>query len=205
MRRPRRLLPRLAAVAISGVVAALAIPTLVPPLLRRRLTRVEVAGGSMTPALLPGDFLVVRRGAPHLDRAYGQIVATTDPRPEGESRLLLKRVVGLPGESLRVGGGVLVNGRRLVEDYAHGDDPIAQHRGVQRLAEDTCFLLGDNRAASTDSRDFGPVHRTRIEGVAIARYWPPSRVGWLRPPARHFEDAPAEPPQATGAPHPHEH
>jgi signal peptidase I len=205
MGRPRRLFPRLAAVAISAAIATLAIPALVPLLLRRRLTRVEVAGESMTPALLPGDFLVVRRGAPRLDHAYGQIVATTDPRPEGESRLLLKRVVGLPGESLRVGGGVLVNGRRLDEPYAHGDDPIAQHRGVQRLAEDTCFVLGDNRAASTDSRDFGPVHRSRIEGVAILRYWPPSRMGWLRPPARRFQDAPAEPPQDAGAPHPHEH
>src|SRR5690606_3936483 len=117
----------------------------------RRWQRVEVAGDSMTPALMPGDYLLLRHGPPSPERAYGQIVVTDDPRPEGGGRLLLKRIVGLPGEALRVGGGVQVNGRRLIEPYAHGDDPVVQHRGVQRLAEDTYFLLGDHRAASTDS------------------------------------------------------
>lgn len=201
MRRPRRFIPKLVAVCVSGV----ALAYLLVEAVRGGLTRVEVAGESMTPALLPGDFLLLRRGAPPTDRPYGQIVATVDPRPEGEGRLLLKRIVGLPGESLRVGGGVLINTRRLTEPYAHGDDPIAQHRGVQRLADETYFVLGDNRAASTDSRDFGPVHRTRIEGVAIACYWPPSRMRWLRPPARHLEAEPAEAIESHTHDHEHAH
>ena len=136
----------------------------------------------MTPELQPGDFLLLRRGAPGADHAYGHIVITGDPRPEGGGRLLLKRIVGLPGEALRVGGGVQVNGRRLIEPYAHGDDPVEQHRGVHRLAEDTYFLLGDHRGASTDSRDFGPVARERITGTAVLRYWPPASDGCARPP-----------------------
>ena len=165
----------------AAAVACLAIPAW---RFARLLQRVEVAGDSMTPALLPGDFLLLRRGAPPRESAYGHIVITDDPRPEGDGRLLLKRIVGLPGEALRVGGGVQVNGRRLIEPYAHGDDPLGQHRGVHRLGEDTYFLLGDHRGASTDSRDFGPVPRARLSGTAWFRYWPPGRLGRLRPPPR---------------------
>ena len=187
-RRPRSV-TTLAAAAAACLATALAAGTAWR--LRPRVSIVEVAGESMTPALQSGDFLLVRAGPPPRGRAYGQIVLTEDPRPEGEQRLLLKRIVGLPGEMLRVGGGVQVNGRRLLEPYAHGAAPAAQYRGVQRVADDAYFLLGDHRGASTDSRDFGAVPRERIAGTAFLRYWPPERLGWLRPPARRLL-APAE-------------
>ena len=140
----------------------------------------------MTPALLADDFLVLRAGPPRPDDAAGQIVAVYDPRPEGEGRLLLKRVIGIPGEALRVGGGVQVNGRVLDEPYAHGATPYEQHRGINRLEEGQYFLLGDNRAASTDSRDFGPVDARDIVGTAVLRYWPLGRASRLRPTERRF-------------------
>lgn len=181
-RRPRSVRTQVMTLA-AAAAACLAIPAW---RFGRLLQRVEVAGDSMTPELQPGDFLLLRRGAPAADDAYGHIVITEDPRPEGGGRLLLKRIVGLPGEALRVGGGVQVNGRRLIEPYAHGADPVEQHRGVHRLAQETYFLLGDHRGASTDSRDFGPVARERITGTAVLRYWPPARFGRLRPPPRRF-------------------
>ena len=141
---------------------------------RRLVTTVEVAGTSMAPLLLPGDYLLVRRRRGRGARA-GEIVAFRGER----DLLLLKRVVGMPGESLRVGDEVYVNGQRLDEPYAHGQCPPSQFRGVQQLAPDEYFALGDARDASTDSRDFGPVHRDRIEGVAWLRYWPPSRIGYI--------------------------
>ncbi len=178
------LLPPALALAL-GATAATALPWL-----RRRYLRVAVAGESMTPALQPGDFLVLRRGAPPPDHAYGQVVAVHDPRPElqfgGVPRLLLKRIVGLPGESLRIGGGVQINGRVLEEAYAHGETPYEQHRGINRLDEGEYFLVGDHRGASTDSRDFGPVHRDAILGRATLRYWPPRRAGRLLPPPRRL-------------------
>ena len=167
----------------AAAVACLALPAWG---LGRLFSRVEVAGDSMTPALQPGDFLLVRRGAPSREHAFGQIVTTEDPRPEAAGRVLLKRIIGLPGEALRVGGGVQVNSRYLIEPYAHGSDPVEQHRGVHRLVEDTYFLIGDHRAASTDSRDFGPIPRDRLTGAAVLRYWPPSRFGRLVPPERRF-------------------
>lgn len=159
--------------------------------LRRRYYRVEVAGDSMRPSLAPGDFLVLRRGAPTSGTLEaGSIVALRD----ATGRLILKRVIGLPGESLRVGTAVLINRRPLIEPYAIGESPQTQFRGANQLPEDEYFLIGDNRAASTDSRDFGAVQRDRIEGVAVARYWPLARAGRLARPSRAFGE-PAPDPQ----------
>ncbi len=177
-----------------GALAAAAV-SILAVVLRRGVMRVEVAGESMTPALEPGDFLILRRGAPPAGAEYGQIVALHDPRPEGDGRLLLKRVVGQPGEALRVGGSLQVNGRVLIEPYAHGDTPTEQHRGINRLEAGTYFVLGDHRGASTDSRDFGPVAREAIAGFAVLRYWPVARAGWLRPPVRRLLGVGPEVPQ----------
>ncbi|TAJ20297.1 MAG: signal peptidase I [Dehalococcoidia bacterium] len=179
----------LAAAAVSVLAVAL----------RRGVMRVEVAGESMTPALEPGDFLILRRGAPPLGAEYGHIVALQDPRPEGDGRLLLKRVVGLPGEALRVGGSLQVNGRVLIEPYAHGDTPTEQHRGINRLEPGTYFVLGDHRGGSTDSRDFGPIPRAAIAGHAVLRYWPFERAGLLKPPERRLLGIGPEPTPPTGA------
>lgn len=180
---------------LAFVALAAAAVSVLALALRRVLMRVEVAGESMTPALLPGDYLILRRGSPPAGMEYGQIVALHDPRPEGDGRLLLKRVVGLPGEALRVGGALQVNGRVLIEPYAHGDTPAEQHRGINRLAPDAYFVLGDHRGASTDSRDFGPVPREAVVGYAILRYWPFARAGWLRPPDRRLLGVGPEGPQ----------
>ncbi len=157
--------------------------------LRGRYYRVEVAGDSMRPTLRPGEFLVLRRGAPAPGRVDpGSIVALHD----ATGRLILKRVIGLPGESLRVGRSVLINRRPLIETYAQGETPQAQFRGANQLAEDEYFLIGDNRGASTDSRDFGPVRRERIEGTAAFRYWPLRRLGRIGTPRREFGTAAAD-------------
>jgi signal peptidase I len=156
--------------------------------LRRRYFRVEVAGDSMRPTLLPGEYLLLSRAVPSAGRlGAGAIVLLQD----ATGRPILKRVVGLPGESLRVGTAVFVNRRRLAEPYAIGESPLAQHRGVNRLGEDEYFLIGDNREASTDSRDFGAVRHERIEGVVRFRYWPPRRVGPIGAPHRELGQAEA--------------
>lgn len=145
------------------------------------LYAIEVAGESMTPAFRPGDFLLARRtslrsGLPRDERACGLVVCAQGP----DGRVLLKRIVGVPGDSMRIGAEVQVAGRALIEPYAHGETPPAQYRGVHALGPDEYMLLGDHRAASTDSRDFGPVPASRIEGVAWLRYWPPGRLGRIR-------------------------
>ena len=77
--------------------------------------------------------------------------------PDGE-RLHLKRVIGFPRESIRQSDGVLlVNGRRLDEDYLGGlPAVIGLEEESWNLGDGEFFLLGDNRAHSTDSRQLGP-------------------------------------------------
>ncbi|MGE0229140.1 MAG: signal peptidase I [Dehalococcoidia bacterium] len=161
---------------------------------RRAFLIIEVAGESMAPTLRPGEFLVVRRGLPR-DIA-GRIVYV-----EGElGRPLVKRVVGLPGESLRVGDHVEVNGRALVEHYTHGPAPTPSYRGVNRLGPGEYFVLGDNRAASTDSRQFGPIRQDAIEGAVWLRYWPPGRIGMVDRVPRRFASRPAPTVEAVPEP-----
>ncbi|MBT5774434.1 MAG: signal peptidase I [Dehalococcoidia bacterium] len=189
---------RLRAVTKPLAAASLILASLLT-LIRRlhsRYYRVGVVGDSMSPALHPGDYLLLRRGPSSGREAPGTLVTIRD----ATGRPLLKRIIGLPGESLRVGTEIHINGTPLIEPYAHGETPQNQFRGVNRLGQHEYFLVGDNRAASTDSRDFGSIHQDRIQGVAVFRYWPPGRFGRLRAPQRQFGPPPIEPPPATVSP-----
>lgn len=94
------------------------------------------------------------------------------------SGTFIKRIVGLPGEQVSMANGqVLIDGVRLPEPYlapssrghASGEWPQTSRSGY--------FVLGDNRAASCDSRRWGIVPRENIIGRADLRYWPPQRIG----------------------------
>lgn len=177
----RRML--LAVGACAAFVAALRVA-------RRAFLAVEVAGESMLPTLRPGEFILLRRGLPA--GAAGRIAFVRGP----DGRPLLKRIIGLPGESVRVGDHVELNGHELAEDYVLGTSPAADFRGVNQLGPHEVFLLGDNRVASTDSRHFGPLPVSRVEAVAWVRYWPPGRVGRIARPRRRFR---APTPARSGA------
>jgi signal peptidase I len=137
----------------------------------RTLTRFEVVEESMAPSLLPGDYLVARRaGAP----ARGHVVIYEHPQRSGF--YLIKRVVGLPGETVDVAEGRLtIDGAVLEEPWANGPTP---GNGHWPLAMGEVFVMGDSRVVSTDdSRYLGPVPVSHIEWRAVARYWPPTRAG----------------------------
>jgi signal peptidase I len=165
-----------------------------------------IPSGSMEPQLAIGDRVVVSRLAYRLhDPRRGDIVvfpSLTEPAARDEGLLpvrlarellvglglrqpaeteLIKRVIGLPGETVEgVGGRVRINGLELHEPYldpalATGDFPPVT------VPEDHVFVMGDNRVPgmSQDSRAFGPVPIDSIVGRAVARVWPPGRVAYL--------------------------
>ena len=139
-----------------------------------------VRGRSMTPALRPGDYLLVRTAATatHPPARSDVVVVAAPAQSEGER---LKRIVGMPGERIAFAHGILfVDGSRVVERYLGG---LPSHVGLDELefilGEDEYFVMGDNRAHSTDSRHYGPVHRSQIQGRAVCRIWPPYRWGML--------------------------
>ena len=140
-----------------------------------------VTGDSMEPSFRSGDYLLVDRRGPLARRpARGAVVVVRDPRDRGQ--LYLKRVVGLPGEELALEeGAAYVNGVHLPEPYLGGlpASPGLEGRSW-RLGTDEYLVLGDNRAHSTDSRQFGPLGRDLILGRAWLRCWPPARWAALR-------------------------
>jgi signal peptidase I len=210
--RGREIMPgmrRTVTLAAAGLaLGALAV-------LGRRLARLEpvlVAGDSMRPTLLPGqrvavgpldrpprrgDLVVVRRGPQGASRSTGARPSGGPPwgppdppgpwgSPDPSGSLeLVKRVVGLPGERVRlVAGRLEVDGRAVAEPYLDAT-PGGGTRSTGarpsgdldlRLGEDQYLLLGDHRAASTDGRDFGPVPAAALAGRVRFAYWPPRRL-----------------------------
>ena len=115
--------------------------------------------------------------------------------PETDTPVLVKRVVGLPGDDLRSGphGEIFVNGRLLRQPWlsaaAHGSpgaDICAPglnltdcHDGVLHLPAGQYYVMGDNRSDSFDSRFWGPVSRNLLIGQVFVRIWPLDRVHWF--------------------------
>ena len=158
---------------VTLAAASLALTALA--LLGRRLGRLEpvlVAGDSMRPTLLPGQRVAVGP----LDRPprRGDLVVVRRGGLE-----LVKRVVGLPGERVRlVAGRLEVDGREVTEPYLDATPDAGAPSGDLdlRLGEDQYLVLGDHRAASTDGRDFGPLPAAALAGRVRFAYWPPRRL-----------------------------
>ena len=132
----------------------------------------------MEPGLRPGEALLVRRLGANTSPANGSIVVFESSGVD--LRHYLKRVIARPGDLLQAEEGCLfLNGERLAEPYLEGlpSMPGLEDRWETSLDADHFFVMGDNRVRSTDSRQFGPIHREAIWGQAAARVWPPSAMG----------------------------
>jgi len=106
------------------------------------------------------------------------------PRPtRGRSdQNFIKRIVGLPGDRLKViAGRVYIDGKQLKEPYIEPDDAcdICNLPEEITVPPDHFFMMGDNRGASADSRFWGPVPEDQLIGQAFFTYWPPKRIGTL--------------------------
>jgi signal peptidase I len=136
----------------------------------------------MVPALWPGDRIAVWRPPAFLWRPRrGDIVLA---RWRAGQAPVLKRVVGLPGESVKLDGGqVIIDGEPLPEPYLPASPVEAGDHYEWQLGPGEYVVLGDYRARSQDSRAHGPLPLTGILGKAWYRYAPGSRSGWLGGPS----------------------
>ncbi len=139
-----------------------------------------VRGESMLPSISDGERLLVSTGVVKGGQSRGEIVVYR--RPGASPAHSLKRVVGMPGEKIRLSDGMLfIDGEHHAEPYL-GGLPAAVGLGDRswRLDAEEYFVMGDNRAHSTDSRHHGPIGADTIVGRAWLRIWPPDRMGSLR-------------------------
>lgn len=158
---------------VRAIVVALVVVFIIRKFL---FTMIRVDGTSMLETLQDGD----RVAATIIDMRIngpqrGSIVICTYP---GADHLCIKRVIGMPGDTLQIVRGVTyINGEIYDEPYV--THPSRDYYGPVTLADDQYFVMGDNRAVSHDSRasDVGPLPAAAIEGNARLRLWPLNSIG----------------------------
>ena len=147
--------------------------------------RTIVSGSSMESTLSNGDNLIVDKLTYHF-RSPKRFEIVIFPDPEDPKTYFIKRVIGLPGETVQIdaSGNILINGKILKENY--GRETI-QNPGDAitpiTLGDDEYFVMGDNRNNSLDSRfpQVGPIHRSKIIGRALCRIYPFNKIKGLVP------------------------
>lgn len=140
-----------------------------------------IPSSSMEPTLGVGDRVLVNKLSYDVhDVNRGDLVVFERPDgAEGEIKDLIKRVIGLPGESVEIrDGAVVIDGRVLDEPYLADDEVLAEFAPTE-VPDDTVFVMGDNRDDSRDSRVFGPISTDSIVGRAFVRVWPLTDLGTL--------------------------
>ena len=144
---------------------------------------------SMVATLEPDQYVLVDKLTPRFDDySRGDIVVFDPPEAwvQGGPRTpFRKRVIGLPGETVEVkDGGVWIDGVRLDEPYTYDLQPTtaSEEPASWVIPAGELFVMGDHRAASADSRAFGPIERSTIIGRAWLRYWPIDTLGVLPTP-----------------------
>lgn len=172
--------------SVFFVVAALILSEMTFP-------RSSIDGPSMQPTLWAGNHLLINRVAYLLNDPQPGEIAVFDA-PDAKEELLIKRVIGVPGDTIEIRVQTVTNPTTGVEErdvlvMRNGevlDEPYFVNRPcnncrdrVWTLGPDEYFLMGDNRNHSNDSRAFGPVRREAIVGRAVFRYWPLDQLGTL--------------------------
>lgn len=142
----------------------------------------KIKGDSMVPNFLNGEYLLTdkltyRFGEPQ----RGDVIVFEAPGTNGEE--FIKRIIGLPGESILIKQGkIYINGKLLSEAYIPSTSPTDSGNFLKEgqetlIPNDKFVVFGDNRRASSDSRAWGFVAKDKITGRAWVIYWPISKVG----------------------------
>jgi signal peptidase I len=176
----RRVAPRGApvlAVWLRDLIISLAISAFIIVFLYQP---VKVEGTSMMPSLDDQERIFVNKFVYRWEPIErGDIVVFRYPRDPSKS--YIKRVIGVPGDRIRIDAGQLfVNNEAVEEDYVPA--AYADERSYSEIVVPprSYFVLGDHRSMSNDSRDFGPVREGYIFGKAVFGYWPMDKLGRLR-------------------------
>ncbi len=166
------------------VICAFVIPNYV-------VQRAKVSGPSMMNTLMDDENVLVSKISykVHAPERFDIIVfypykhRDDVESEEKKKEHYVKRVIGLPGETIQIkGSDIYINGKVIEEHY--GKDPITQAGIAEEpltLGKDEYFVLGDNREVSLDSRyqEVGPVHKDAIDGKAVLRIWPIKKFGTI--------------------------
>ena len=136
------------------------------------ITPVRVDGDSMKNTLKNGDILLLYKLS-SIDRF--DIIVLDE---EKDNEKIIKRVIGLPGETVAIKKGkIYINDKVIDDEYAYGE--TTDYNKVT-LKDDEYFILGDNRLISKDSRYFGPIKDNEIKGEIVFRLFPFTKIGTVQ-------------------------
>ncbi len=145
--------------------------------------RTDVIGTSMSPTLENGDCLIVDK-ITYKIREPERYEVIVFPYRDGSSRYYVKRIIGLPGETIQIiDGYVYIDGEKIDEPYLTETIKEAGSAVVPiTLGEDEYFVMGDNRNNSLDSRstEIGIVSREEIKGKILLIMWPFDRISFVQ-------------------------
>ena len=136
------------------------------------ITPVRVDGDSMKNTLKNGDILLLYK----LGSINRLDIIVLDEEKDNEK--IIKRVIGLPGETVAIKKGkIYINDKVIDDEYAYGE--TSDYDKVT-LEDDEYFILGDNRLISKDSRYFGPIKENEIKGKIVFRLFPFTKIGMVQ-------------------------
>lgn len=142
-----------------------------------------IPSGSMETTIMEGDRIFGNRLA-YLNSDPERFDIVIFRYPNDESKTYIKRVIGLPGETVEIREGkVYINGAEEPLDDSFCPEEPTGNFGPYEVPEDCYFMLGDNRENSSDSRYWYPntyVKRSQIMGEAVLRYWPLNKISLLK-------------------------
>lgn len=136
------------------------------------ITPVRVDGDSMKNTLKNGDILLLYK----LGSINRLDIIVLDEEKDNEK--IIKRVIGLPGETVAIKKGkIYINDKVIDDEYAYGE---TSDYDKDTLEDDEYFILGDNRLISKDSRYFGPIKENEIKGKIVFRLFPFTKIGMVQ-------------------------
>jgi len=140
-----------------------------------------IPSGSMLPTLGINDRIVVNKAVYHFREPRRQeVVVFRQVAPPAEpKRDLVKRIMGLPGETFELkNGAVYINDKPIEEKHSYNRD--FANFGPLKIPPDSYFVLGDNRAASADSRYWGFLPRKNMIGPVFMKIWPVNKINLMQ-------------------------
>ena len=180
--RKRHLLIEIAQTVALTVIAFYLLQALVTQPFRVEQT-------SMQNSLQPGEYVMVDKLTPRFTGFNrGDVVIFRPPASwpsSSDGTPYIKRVIGLPGETIAIGPeGLTVNGTQVDEPYVYWDDGSGvEEAATWKLGTEELLVIGDHRSNSSDSRAYGPIPTSSVIGRAFVRYFPIDRMSIIVPPS----------------------
>lgn len=146
----------------------------------------KVSGQSMFPTLHSGDYIFTDKVTYRLSEPQiGQIIVFKNPRQEDQD--FIKRIIGTPGDLVKVEEGKVYVNRNLLDEFFYLNSSVITDANAFlsegkeiRVPQEKYIVMGDNRGASSDSREWGFITKEEIIGKAFLRYWPINGLGIVR-------------------------